>query len=248
MYRKKQHILETGIAFSLILFFTLNYFVFAAPVNPSITIISNSTMNSPTSGTIINTSGGSITTVTLDVTAQNLKWKAYVGNVSGNLVLQDSGGYNVYDWGNTLSVTGEVYATRSSGTINWSGINCSNTTHIYNEEVALNHTTNPNDNISNTFNVQNHTQFMIGTIQIPTNDCYSIHTFVNNQTQNDSFEEIILYDGTNATNGAIVYATNLESGIAGFNNDIYNFQMIVPDVALDTWTSSTAYYFYVEIT
>ena len=36
-------------------------------------------------------------------------------------------------------------------------------------------------------------------------------------------------------------------GYRGQLGETYDFQMIVPEVGLDSWTSSTAYYFYVEL-
>ena len=243
----KRHIRNIGIAFILlVIFMFLSYYAYAIPVGPTITEIKNET-GSIRESTLINTTGGSITTMKLDVTAQNLKWKAFVGNVTGSLVLSDASNYSIYDW-SLSTIVGEVYATRSSTTVSWSNINCSNLTHITNEEIALNHTSNPDDNISATFNAKNHNPFYIGTVEITSNSCYSIHTNVNNQSQNSSFEEIILYDGTDHQNGDIVYATNLEQDVAGYNNNPFDFQMIMPEVALSTWDSSTAYYFYVELT
>ena len=243
----KEYARNIRIAFIVLIIFTsLSYCAHAVPVGPTITEIRNET-GSAKESTLINTTGGSITTMELNVTAQNLKWKAFVGNVTGNLVLSDASNYSIYDW--SLSrIVGEVYATRSSSTISWSSINCSNLTHMTNEEIALNHTSNPDDNISATFNVKDHTPFYIGTVEISSNSCYSIHTNVNNQSQDSSFEEIILYDGTDHQNGDIVYATNLEQDAAGYNNNPFDFQMIVPEVGLATWDSSTAYYFYVELT
>jgi hypothetical protein len=232
----------------LLLLFSFNFNnVLAVARGPNITQISNETA-SLSSGTLINTTGGSITTMVLNSTTQNLKWKAYVGNVTGSLVLDDASGYSIFDWSVTTNVAGEVYATRSSSIISWSDINCSNMTHIVNEENAINHTTNPDDNISATFSTKNHTSFYIGTTEITSNSCYSIHTNVNDQAQTSSFEEIILYDGTNTTNGDLVFTTKLEQDVVGYNSKTYDFQMIVPEIGLETWTSSTGYYFYVELT
>jgi hypothetical protein len=217
----------------------------AEPSGPTITFISNETKN-PAAATLINTSGGSITTVILNATTQNPRWKAYVGNVTGTLTLDDANDNTLFDWTLT-AVIGEVYATRFSGTINWTGINCSNSTHISNEEIALNHT-NKDDNITATFDETTHEGFFAGTREILADTCPSVHTYVNSTSQTTDFEEIVLYDGTNETNGNIVYATPLEQDMYGFDNQTYDFQMIVPEVGLATWTSSTAYYFYIELT
>ena len=54
-------------------------------------------------------------------------------------------------------------------------------------------------------------------------------------------------DGTNTTNGNVVYVTPIEANIEGFNSNLYDFQMIVPENAGIGFSSSTAYYFYVEL-
>jgi hypothetical protein len=217
----------------------------AIPSGPTITVVSNETKQ-PASATLLNTTGGSITIMVLNATTQNLRWKAYVGNVSGTLTLDDADDNTLFDWSLT-HVIGEVYATRQSGIINWSGINCSNETHITAEEKALNHTSQ-DDNITKTFDESTHQGFYIGTREILQNTCAAVHTYVNSSSQTSNFEEVVLYDGTNETNGKVVYATPLEQDQYGFDNNLYDFQMILPEVGLATWTSSTAYYFYVELT
>jgi len=226
-----------------IIFTSLN-FVFAQPSGPTITILANETKSIGQAG-LINTSGGTISTVYLNATTQNKRWKAYVGNVTGSLTLDDASDNSIFDWQLT-SIIGEVYATRAVGSVNWSGINCSNSTHISNENIALNHT-NADDNITATFDDLTHAGFYTGTREILTNTCFSVNTYVNSTIQSEYFEEVLLYDGTNETNGNLVYATPLEQDIYGFDNQTYDFQMIVPERGLDSWTSSTAYYFYVEL-
>jgi hypothetical protein len=228
-----------------IVFLAVISLVLAAPSGPTVTLIKNETAT-PDTAAIINTTGGSITTLTLNVTSQNYKWKAYVGNVSGTLVLADAQAYSLFDWTLTF-VSGEVYATRTSAPINWTNINCSNTTHMYNENIALNHTGNPDDNITSTFDTSTHNEFYVGTRRVHQNTCFAIHTNVNNVSQSTSFEEVVLYDGSNATNGDIVFATTLEQNVLGYNNQSYDFQMIVPERGLAGWSSSTAYYFYAEL-
>src|SRR3989344_3194316 len=163
--------------------------VYAAPSGPIVTLISNET-KSAAPATKINTTGGSITIMRLNATTQNPRWKAYVGNVTGTLTLDDANDNSIFQWSLT-AVTGEVYATRASGNINWSGVNCSNLSHIALEEAALNHT-NKDDNITSTFSSQLHNSFYIGTKQIFSNTCFSVHTFVNSSSQSARFEEVAL--------------------------------------------------------
>ena len=107
----------------------------------------------------------------------------------------------------------------------------------------MNHTSNPDDNISTTFNTKLHDSFYVGSVEIQNNTCFSIHTYVNETKQTSDFEEILLHDQDN-----LVYATILEEDAAGYReNQTYDFQMIVPENGATGWTSSTAYYFYVEL-
>jgi hypothetical protein len=237
--------MATSLLIAVLVFIGIANFVIAVPSGPTITFISNETKE-PAGALTINTSGGSITKVVLNATTQNPRWKAYVGNVTGTLTLDDANDNTIFQWSLT-TITGEVYATRFSGTINWSGVNCSNSTHLANEDKALNHT-NRDDNITATFNEKVHRGFFVGTREILQNTCFSVHTYINSSSQQANFEEIALYDGTNESNGNIIYTSPLEQEMYGFDNNTYDFQMIVPEVGLATWTSSTAYYFYVELT
>jgi hypothetical protein len=227
----------------LIVMVTIVRLVLAVPAGPAIVSLTNETAT-PASAAVINTSGGSIATMTLNATTQNMRWKAYVGNVTGKLALEDASGSIVYDWDLATSQTGEVYATRISSTVNWATINCSNRSSIGTEETAMNHTNNPDDNISATFNSQDHDSFWVGTVTIQSDSCYSIHTYVNSSQQSSDFEEVLLWDSVNS---AMVYTALLEEDAYGFDNNTYDFQMIVPERGYAAWDSSTAYYFYVEL-
>lgn len=245
--RGRNHVPEiySGRLISLILFaLTIAalavHLASAVPVGPTV-VFNSSETSTPASAAMINTTGGSITTVVLNATSQNLRWKAYVGNVSGRLTLDDAGQSTIFDW-TLAAVVGEVYATRSSDTISWAYVNCSNQSAIAGEEVALNHENNPDDNISATFSTQIHDDFYVGSRLINQNTCYSLHPYINDSSQSDYFEEILLDDGTN-----IVYASILEQDMFGFDNRTYDFQMIVPEDGSPGFSGSTGYYFYVEL-
>jgi hypothetical protein len=227
--------------------------VIGYPMPPTVDYIMNETGAVTTATSYVNTTGGSITTMVLNATSQNLRWKAFVGNVSGTLTLDDASGNTIFDWA-TSSVGGEIYATRSSNAINWNNINCTwgvtrsptNRTIEENENRLMNHTS-PADNITATFSTKNHTGFYVNNIYISSNSCYSIHTYINSTKQYTNFEEILLYDGTNSTNGAIVYTSIIEQDRRGFDNETYDFQMIVPENGAQGFRSSTPYYFYAEL-
>ncbi|MFH1182233.1 MAG: hypothetical protein V1702_04700 [Candidatus Woesearchaeota archaeon] len=222
----------------------MSVFTSATPAGVTIIPIRNET-STPRAASFVNTTGGTIATVNLNGSTQNVRWKAFVGNVSGALTLDDAYGSTVYDW-TASAPSGEIYAARSSATLNWSVIGCANSTHLSMEDFAMNHT-NKDDNISRTFSTKVHNQFYVGLVQIAQNACYSIHTYVNDSSQSSRFEEMVLYDGTNLTNGNVVFSTILELDKYGYNNQTYDFQMILPERGIDGWSSSTAYYFYMEL-
>lgn len=208
-----------------------------------VNIISNITEQpNETPASSLTTAGGTFTTLILNGTFQNPRWKAYVGNISGMMTLDNAAGYSIYDW-NLTTINGEVYVSRNSS-ISWSTIGCSTPARISAEQTFLNHQYSSVDNINNTFNRTVHKGFYVATTSIGNSTCRSIATYVNDSRQTESenaaFQEILLTDTNN-----IVYATLLENNRQGFDVGLYDFQMIVPED--DTKTTPTTYYFYAEI-
>lgn len=193
--------------------------------------------------TSITTSGGTIATIVLNATTQNPHWKAYVGNVTGSMVLEDAQGYSIYQWNVTIPA-GEVYVTRNDS-IDWPSIRCANSSNIAGEEILMNHTASADDSISKTFTRNVHKSFWTGDVEFIQNQCnHTLSTFVNGSMQSSTsfFQEVVLWD-----TGNIVYATMMENSVIGFNTRAYDFQMIVPEKGWDGPVSSTPYYFYVEL-
>ncbi len=263
-------VLFISIIFSL--FLTL---ISAEPNGPTISVLSNTTKNA-TPGQIINSTingstspGGYIFTIGLTSQQQNTRWKAYVGNVSGTLTLDDAQDNTIFQW-TLASVSGEVYATRASGTVNWTGINCtwiadaqlnatggyesSNRTPEHNENEVLSHT-GLSDNVTATFSQTNHSQLTVGGVIIGKNDCYTAQTYQNDNPQtfidsdDANFTEILLYDGAfNTSTGNLIYATFMYPDRTSYRSDsTFDFQIILPEDGTPGYASSTAYYFYVEL-
>ena len=248
MDRKEVKLRSCTYALSLVILFILAVLVMqlvaaADPSGPdSIDVIRNVTKNTTTTK-MLNVSGGRIVTLNVNATVQDIRWKAFVGNVTGKFTLMDPEGATVFDWA-IASMTGRIYATANSTALSWANVNCSNTTHLETENVRMNHTRS-DDNISITFNAsgeKNHSEFYVGNRLMPANTCPSLNTYKNSLTQNVDFEEVALYDGNN-----IIYASILEEDVAGYNNYEYDFQMIVPEIGLSEFNGATAYYIYVEI-
>ena len=184
----------------------LSIYVYA--IDPSApTSINNISSHSPntTAGHELNTSGGSITTLNINATTVNLKWKGYVGNVSGELALLDSTLSALYKW-DLVTITGEIYATRNSSLLSWDSIECATLSVIADEQVALNITSNSSDSINNTFDTTTHDEFYVGSTKISSNSCRAIALNVNNTVQTDDFQEILLTDGS-----SLIYTSLLEN-------------------------------------
>src|SRR5690606_17372311 len=59
--------------------------------------------------------GGSITTLVVDALQQTTRWKAYIGNITGTLTLDDSTGNTIFQWAlDETDVTGEIYSSTSN--------------------------------------------------------------------------------------------------------------------------------------
>jgi hypothetical protein len=215
--------------------------VVAVPASPSITYVSNTTY----SAGLVNRSSdakGTITTLTLSSNQQDYKWKAYVGNVTGRLVLDDASGDSIYDW-STGVVAGEVYVSRFSN-INWNSIACVNQASIDTEQTGLSMSSIVKDNINATFNYTNHVAFDVGTTSI--SGCRSTATYINDAAQTmgpgASFQEILLRDTTTSN---LIYAGIINSSVTGYNGQSYDFQMIIGEN--ESASTPTQYYFWVEL-
>jgi len=238
---RKDNLLSITLIVFLILI-SLAY-VNSVPTGPQ--IMSNETVNASASpAASITTAGGTFTTLILNATMQNYRWKAYVGNVTGRFALQDASNYSIYDWALT-TIAGEVYVARNNS-ISWTLVNCSNQTNIGSEEYSLNITDSKVDSINRTFNRTIHRSFYVGSNYISNSTCPAIATYVNGtrQTINETaaFQEILLSDRT-----SIIYATLLENKVQGFNNQQYDFQLIVPDYGSEALTTAVPYYFFIEL-
>jgi hypothetical protein len=228
------------IRFIFLLLIGLFSFVSATPTGPDfLNITDNESWSGLASGVNVNTSGGIISALNVSATSQNPHWKAFVGSISGEFTLDDSSGSSIYDW-SFSSIGGEVYASRNSSTVDWSGIGCASAAEILAEDVALDHT--GEDNISSTFSGTNTGTYAVAGININPTDCFASNTYIGNVSQGVSFEEFILHDSVN-----IVFATNIEDSVVGYDGLTYDFQMIVPENGNSTFVGSTAYYLYLEI-
>lgn len=220
----------------------------AVPEGPAVTFDSNSTRTA-LNGTGPRSDGkGVITVLKLNAFQQNLRWKAYLGNVTGTYVLQDAEGYNIYAWPSTSNVTGQVFISRNAS-LAWSSINCTNSTITQNEETDINITDTAFDSITSTFNASNHTSFAVA--ERAMSGCPAAYPYVNSTAQagNSSankFQEVLL--GTHDGNNVLVYAGLMDQDYSSYKNGTTtDFQMLVPDYGKTSITTLVQYYFFVEL-
>jgi len=254
-FKQREKVKKIEILVFLVFFISV-LFVFtvmaADPVGPDDLGVEANETKSSVSAKMLNISGGRIATIDLNATIQDIRWKGFVGNVTGSYTLDDAAGDTLFDW--TIStITGRVYATRNSSAPTWASVNCSNVSTLETENYLINHS-NSDDNITTTFNASindtddnltvsgSHAAFYVGSIYLYENTCPTLNTYNNSATQDTDFEEIALYDEVN-----VLYATIMENGMEGFDDQYYDFQMIVPENGDAGFAGATAYYIYVEI-
>ena len=243
---RKEQVLQVSV-FSLALILTLILLLNvgitnADPAGASITSNITSTAPSYSPGNRSD-NGGTINTLTFNVVQQDANWKAYVGNISGTLTLDDSNGKSIYQWAMTnADITGEIYATKIDNP-DWSIINCSNQTTTDAEDTALGFSNTSVDSINRTFNETTHQSIFVAGRTIAANTCKATSTYVNNTAQNQSsadFQQILFSSGTD-----VVYVSPINQGKTSYDgNSTVDFQMLIAD---DITAAITPYYFFVEI-
>lgn len=201
---------------------------YAVPLGANVTAGPAETWGGLTPGSYI-AQGGNITPINITGYSQTDAWQGFYGEVTGNLTLRDNSGDQMYAW-TLVNLSGEVYASQSNA-VTWATIageqDCTT-------DEAL--TGTGSDRTNRTFTNASLTSWDVGGVTISA--ACQTYTYVNNASQNVSFEEIILDDTAN-----IVYATKLYADTTGFDANTHDYQMIVPD---NTTTATTTYYFYVE--
>lgn len=235
---------KRGVALVLLIGLVLAFAVQVLGEPTGSTISNNSTENGPSvSGAAHIANRSTITTMVLDGAQQNPFWKAYVGNVTGGLTLDDAATNTIYDWTLT-TVAGEVYATRTN-TPDWSSVQCAQTATWEAENTFNNMSQGQIDNVNATFNVTAHAGFIVGSSPIAADSCRSQALFVNDARQTASstadFQQVLVEDN----NGELVYTALINDDTTGFDSNLYDFQMIVAESNVKA--TPTTYYFYLEL-
>jgi len=210
----------------------------------SVTNVSSSTKTASSPGWN-NGTKGYIHTLGLSAEQQDLKWKAYVGNVSSTFVLDDSSDYSIYQW--TLdSFSGQIYITRDNSAT-WASVVCASAANKATEDTVIGHNSQAADSVNRTFSQQIHKNLTVGVTLIGNNTCFSTVTWQNdaNHQLNSSapWQEILLWDGAD-----MIYTAFVENDKIGYRGDstTYDFQAIVPENGT-TSAPNFRYFFYLEL-
>ena len=256
----KTNKLEKGYWFLIVLalLISLPSLVYSTdPEPPDVIDIVNSTRRDPNSAGTLEVQAGNVSQITLQGTTVTRFWAGFYGNISGTITLDSSNNHTMYDW--TLAdAEGEIYASETS--VDWTSDNvlCYNYSwngdSYYNlseweEGVGMDY--DSVDGINETFlNNMTHDSFYAGTTYIDGSSdasaCPVVRLYNGSEESNSSiFEEIILYD--NSTQKPIFAAILEENGQLGFNNELWDFELLVTENGSAGNTALTTYYFYVEL-
>jgi hypothetical protein len=194
--------------------------------------------------------GGTIVTLSIDAVQQDSGWKAYIGNITGRLVLRNSDSQSIYEWYlDESTLSGNIFVSRDNA-VSWADIQCANSSIIASEQSFLGILDSASDSINSTFNASLHSSMLISGIgSILADSCQSTATYVNGtaQTVNSdaSFQEILLADSD-----TLIYGAFINMNAQGFDNNesqdrTRDFQLIVAENK--TSQTGTTYYFYADI-
>lgn len=227
------------------------------PEGPTQISIINSTRRAPQSAATLNAIAGNVTQLNIAGTTLTQTWQGYYGNVSGTITLDDASNYTLYDW-SAANPEGEVYAATSTLSFSSGNIMCFNYsddipeayTSLTELEQSLGLDAHDADGVNETFRINlTHESFYVGTNLIngsnATNACPAVRLY--NATDEPTaglFEEVLLYD---KTNNKAIYTALIENDQTGFSNITMDFQMLVGENGHSGDTTTTAYYFYVEL-
>lgn len=239
------------------------------PTGGSLSVIGSQT-TTPDTPDSLQAIAGNVTEMNVVGYSVTQSWQGYYGNISGTIQLADSSDNILYNW-TLASPEGEIYASTSNG-INWGTIMCFNFTatnslsteddgnagntslrghNLAYMENAYNIDSNDVDGLDETFSLTDgsgykHSAFYTNSLKFSAGECLSVHLRGENGAINDSnYEEVLLYDSTSEE---LVFASLIDKeNLNGFDGEDRDFEMLVLEDGHGTDTSTTTYYFYVEL-
>ena len=209
---------------------------------------------------------GNVTELNIFGYSTTQTWQGYFGNVSGTIQLADASDNVLYNW-TLANPQGEVYASTNE-TIAWTNVQCFNFTstgtlaggetpggyslfgtNLTQLESQYNLASDDVDGVDETFTLVGagtHDIFYTASQEFSEGECRSTRVFGDSgQGESDEFEEVLLYEPT--TTSVIFTALLEESSVLGFDNNDYDFQMLVLEDGHGTDVDTTTYYFFVEL-
>ncbi|HOH03980.1 MAG TPA: hypothetical protein PK032_00740 [Candidatus Pacearchaeota archaeon] len=218
--------------------FVFSSFVSALPTGANVTNLSSTRApaDDPTSAEAI---AGNVTELSIFGYSLTQSWQGYFGNVSGTIMLADGNDNVMYNW-SLASPEGEIYATNSSS-VEWQGIQCydeANNMTFFENMFGI----KPDDvdGINETFNLNDHPEFVTNSILFTAGSCDNTKLFDSNGV--GTFDEVLLTDGSN-----LIFTSLLLEDANGFDNVPHDFEMIVLENGHGTDIATTTYYFWVEL-
>jgi hypothetical protein len=245
-----------------------NYFIVhgitgTGAMGMNVTEISSTSQNATAPGSL-DAYAGNITNIMIPQGFGTTQaWAGYFGNVSGAIMLADSGDNVMYNW-SLSSPEGEVFASTNNSIV-WNHIQCFNLTAsgTYQSESGTGGTTNlygtnltqletqygieydDLDGVDETFYLQGagtHNTFYVNANEFEEGECQNTRVIDSSGWgNNDHFEEVLLYEPITAS---VVFCALLNEDLLGFDDRTHDFEMLVLENGHLTDTSPTTYYFY----
>jgi hypothetical protein len=247
----------SAIAFALLVVLSSSAFAQVVPTQPegpTTLSVENTSRREAAGAATIQALAGNVTQLSIVGNTVTQTWQAYYGNVSGTITLDDALNNTIYNW-QAARPEGEIYASESPIDFTYGNVICydfnltdagySDFNTLSEYEALLGLSGDDTDGIDETFvEGTGYDQFYAGSMRInvtcPTTQMYD----QNEQKDADKFQELLLYDNTS---NKLVYAALLEDDALGFNDAAWDFEMIVGENGHAGDTTTTTYYFYVEI-
>lgn len=225
------------------------------PEGPTTLDIDSTSRRTAVSSPTLNALAGNVTQLTVAGTTVTQTWQGYYGNVTGTITLDDANNNTMYDW-TLASPEGEIYASQAQITWTSGNVKCydfnmtdagySAFVTLSELETSLGLASDDIDGVDETFTEgSGYDSFYAGEYQINA-VCPTTQTYNGSETKDsESFQEVLLYDNTS---NEIVYTAIIEeTEPTGFNDQPWDFQMLVGEDGHNGNTATTQYYFYVEL-
>lgn len=259
---KARRLLAAGL-FAIIILGLASFVSAIQPFGASVTEIRSerAPADAPTSDGAF---AGNVTELTITGFSPTQAWQGYFGNVSGTIQLADANDNVMYNW-SLANPQGEVYASTNS-TISWTNVQCFNftadgtfaggetpgATNLHGTNLSVLESSfgmrsDDVDGVNETFGFTiSHDLFYTANLQFSAGECLATAIYDSTgQSVSTNFQEVILYEPTTSS---VIWTSILEeASVLGFDGNDYDFEMIVPEDGHATDTSTTTYYFFVEL-